>query len=134
MRVLALAGVLAIAAAACSSNKPSSPSSSGTGGVKSGGVVKVGVEQWPQCVNPIVTGCASASWTQWAVYNQIFPKAMQFDPASGTMAAGPLLAEAPSTSNGEVKTTSGGGMQVTFKLNPAAVWSDGTPITSKDFA
>ena len=134
MRVLALAGVLAIAAAACSSNKPSSPSSSGTGGVKSGGVVKVGVEQWPQCVNPIVTGCASASWTQWAVYNQIFPKAMAFDPATNAFAAGDLLTEAPTLQNGGVKSTSGGGMQITFTINPAAKWNDGTPITSKDFA
>ena len=134
--MLALAGVLAVGAAACGGGGGggNATSTASSGGGNTGGTVKVGVEQWPQCVNPVVTGCASASWTQWAVYNQIFPKAMQYDPSTGTMAAGPLLAEAPSTDNGEVKTTPGGGMQVTFKLNPDAVWNDGSPITSKDFA
>src|SRR5205814_7149361 len=32
-----------------------------------------------------------------------------------------------------VKATSGGGMQITYHINPAATWDDGSPITSKDF-
>jgi peptide/nickel transport system substrate-binding protein len=131
LRVFALAGVLAVAAAACGGSSPSTTPS--TGAAK-GGSVTVGVEQWPQCVNPIVTGCASASWTQWAVYNEVFPKAMVFDPATSVMTNTALLTEAPSLSNGGVKQTSGGGMVITFKINPAAKWDDGTPITSKDFA
>jgi peptide/nickel transport system substrate-binding protein len=131
LRVFALAGVLAVAAAACGG---SSPSTNPSTGAAKGGSATVGVEQWPQCVNPIVTGCASASWTQWAVYNEVFPKAMVFDPATSVMTNTALLTEAPSLSNGGVKQTSGGGMVITFKINPAAKWDDGTPITSKDFA
>jgi len=134
VRVLALVGVLAVAAAACGGGGSSDNNSPSTGGtVHKGGTVKVAVEQWPQCVNPIVTGCASASWTQWAVYNQIFPKALQFDPATGTMVHGDLLTDTPSTTNGEVKSLPGGGMQITYNINPAAVWSTGKPITSADF-
>jgi peptide/nickel transport system substrate-binding protein len=134
VRVLALAAVLGVAAAACGggSSNPSSTSSGPAGGPS--GSVTVAVEQWPQCVNPIVTGCASASWTQWAVYNEVFPKAMVFDPSTSTMTNTALLTSAPSVSNGDVKSTSGGGMTVTFHINPAAKWDDGTPITSKDFA
>jgi peptide/nickel transport system substrate-binding protein len=130
--VLALVGVLAVTAAACGGGG-GNPTPSSSGGVKQGGTVTVAVEQWPQCVNPIVTGCASASWTQWAVYNEVFPKAMVFDPATGVMTNTALLTEAPSLDNGGVKETSGGGMQITFKINPEAKWDDGTPITSKDF-
>jgi peptide/nickel transport system substrate-binding protein len=131
LRVFALAGVLAVAAAACGGG---GGNPSPTTGAAKGGSVTVAVEQWPQCVNPIVTGCASASWTQWAVYNEVFPKAMVFDPATSVMTNTALLTEAPSLSNGGVKQTSGGGMVITFKINPAAKWDDGTPITSKDFA
>jgi peptide/nickel transport system substrate-binding protein len=132
VRVLALVGVLAVTAAACGGGGEN-PSPTGSAPSGPTGSATIAVEQWPQCTNPIVTGCASASWAGWAIYNMVFPKAMVFDPDTGVMTNTSLLTEAPSTDAGTVKETSGGGMQVTFKINPEAKWDDGTPITSKDF-
>jgi len=59
--------------------------------------------------------------------------------ASGTSTAdykyyGQLATNVPTVSNGGVKLTSSGGMDVTINLRPAANWSDGQPITCDDLA
>jgi peptide/nickel transport system substrate-binding protein len=41
-----------------------------------------------------------------------------------------LAAEVPSEANGGIAD---GGQTITVKLNPSAVWSDGTPVTADDF-
>jgi peptide/nickel transport system substrate-binding protein len=129
VRIVVLVAVLSLVAAACSSKK----SGNNAGTVKKGGTVTIGVEQWPQCVNP-VTECASASWNFWAIYGQTLMGAMRYDPTTGGFNKTDLITETPTVANGDLKTTAGGGMVLTFKINPAAVWDDGSPITSKDFA
>jgi peptide/nickel transport system substrate-binding protein len=96
---------------------------------RSGGEVILGAEQWPECINPI-TVCGFATWTHWAVIQHVFPRAMELDP-QGNWVASPLLTQAPSLAEGGV--TAGPPFEVTFQIDPKAVWDDGTPITSRDF-
>jgi peptide/nickel transport system substrate-binding protein len=98
------------------------------GGGKTGGSIVLGAEQFPDCLNP-VDSCANASWLGWAVTQHILPKAMTIT-TDGTFEATPLLTEAPTLENGGIKENP---FRVTYKINPDAVWDDGTPITSKDF-
>ncbi|MFM8973125.1 MAG: ABC transporter substrate-binding protein, partial [Actinomycetota bacterium] len=45
--------------------------------------------------------------------------------------ASPLLAEMPTVANGGI-SGEGANFTITYRLNPKAVWDDGTPITSED--
>jgi len=137
---MALAGVIAIAAVACgSNNNPSSSTPGATGGGGStpgattgphtGGSIILGAEQWPQCLNPI-TDCASASWYLYTIQEFVFPRLVQWSNAvQATPSA--LITEVPSLENGGLTQSP---FTVTYHLNPAAVWSDGTPITCDDVA
>jgi peptide/nickel transport system substrate-binding protein len=118
---LIAAGIcIALVGAACGTEE-------GAGG-KVGGSLVLGAEQFPDCLNP-VDSCANASWLGWAVTQHILPKAMTIS-TQGTFEATPLLTEAPTLDNGGVKENP---FRITYKINPNAVWDDGTPITSKDF-
>src|SRR2546429_1601490 len=57
------------------------------------------------------------------------PRAMQLT-LQGTFDKSPLLTEAPALANGDLTQTA---FTVKFKINPAAKWADGTPITCDDF-
>jgi peptide/nickel transport system substrate-binding protein len=103
---------------------PASPSPS----PRRGGEAIFGAEQWPECLNPI-TSCASATWTHYSVLQHVLPRAMQFD-VNGNVVASPLLAEAPTLENGGLRQSP---FTVAFHISPAAVWDDGSPITSEDF-
>src|SRR5215475_4808430 len=134
-RILILGIALALVLAACGSSSKSGSSSGGSGSGsstgKKGGTAVFGAEQWPECINPI-TQCANSSWLQWLVPIHVLPRLMELDP-NNNFVASPLLTTAPSTSNGGV-TGSGKTFAVTYHLNPAAKWDDGTPITSADVA
>jgi peptide/nickel transport system substrate-binding protein len=97
--------------------------------VPEGGAVVFGAEQWPDCLNPI-TSCAASNWTFFTVLEHVLPRAMQLD-AAGTFIASPMLIEAPSLANGELSVNP---FTVRFRISPAAVWADKSPITSADFA
>jgi peptide/nickel transport system substrate-binding protein len=142
-RYIALAGVLALAAVACSSNGGStSPSVTGGGNNTGssppagaansphpGGSITLGAEQWPQCLNP-VTDCASASWYLYTIQEFVFPRLMQW---SNKVEQQPsdLVKEVPSLDNGGITQSP---FTVTYHLQSNAVWSDGTPITCDDVA
>jgi peptide/nickel transport system substrate-binding protein len=128
VRAIALTSVVGVVAAACSSGTTGGAASPTTGKPVQGGKIVVAAEQWPQCLNP-VTSCASSTWLLYTSDLQVLPRAMSLDP-QGNFIASPLLTEAPSLTNGGL--SQGPPFTVTFKINPAAVWSDGTPITSKD--
>ncbi len=96
----------------------------------SGGTLVLAVEQWPECINP-VTSCANATWTIWSVLTHLLPRLMELD-QSNTYVASSLLTEAPTVANGGLVTADDGTFTLTYRLNPAATWSDGEPITSTD--
>jgi peptide/nickel transport system substrate-binding protein len=93
-----------------------------------GGSIVIGAEQWPDCVNP-VNFCSQANWGFYAVFQHVMPRAMNLD-EKGNFRASPLLLEAPSLRNGLLTKDP---FTVTYKIRPAAVWDDGSPITSVDF-
>ncbi len=96
----------------------------------SGGTLVLAVEQWPECVNP-VTSCANATWTIWSVLIHYLPRLMELD-QTNTYVASSLLVEEPTVANGGLVTADDGTFTLTYRLNPDATWSDGTPITSTD--
>jgi peptide/nickel transport system substrate-binding protein len=110
--------------AACSSTEKGTSSAPTA---RKGGSIVIAAEQWPLCLNPI-TSCANASWLPWTAWQYVMPRLMQVDPA-GNFVASDLLAEAPSKENGGIKEQP---FTISFRLNPKAVWDDGSPITSED--
>ena len=95
-----------------------------------GGEIVLAVEQWPECLNPL-TSCANASWLGWSVLVHFQAGLMEYDEANN-LRASPVIVEAPGPDNGGVETHSDGSFTVTYRLDPQARWSDGTPITSTD--
>ena len=147
--------VLALAAAACGGGSGSSSDATGAGDTadvqdpdtagtetgsaddaaaastdRPGGEIVLAVEQWPECLNPL-TSCANASWLNWSVLVHLLPPLMEFD-EQNSLRASPLLVEAPTVDNGGAVLNDAGTLIVTYRLNPEARWSDGTPITSTD--
>jgi len=129
-RTFAAVAVAAMVAAACSSGTPSTKSSNTAAANKptAGGKIVLGAEQYPECINP-VTQCASASWLFWDTTIYIFPRAVLWG-VDGKVQASPLVTEVPSLDNGGLTQSP---FTVRYKINPAAKWSDGSPITCADF-
>ena len=111
---------------------PAGTDESGTDepGEATGGELILAVEQWPECLNP-VTSCANASWTLWSVNTHILPRLMELD-LQNNYRVSPTLLEEPTTANGGLQVADDGTFTLTFRLDPDAVWSDGTPMTSTD--
>jgi len=128
VRAFAVLSSLMFVAVAC--GKEGGPSASTTPAANGGGggSLVLGAEQFPDCLNPL-DSCANASWEDWGVNEHILPKAMTITP-QGTFEATPLLTEAPTLANGDLIQSP---FTVKYKIDPKAVWDDGTPITSKDF-
>jgi len=121
---VAIFALLSISLAACGSNGSTGSSAAGDG------TLVVGADQEPECLDWIAT-CAGTSWGSWAALVTTLPQAYFSHASSGSSAAyvyepSPLLA-------GEATVAPGEKQIITYKLNPAAVWSDGVAITSTDF-
>ena len=95
-----------------------------------GGELILAVEQWPECLNP-VTSCANSTWMIWSVATHLLPALMELDPDNAYRPS-PTLLEEPTTENGGLVVADDGAFTLTYRLNPDAVWSDGTAITSTD--
>jgi peptide/nickel transport system substrate-binding protein len=94
-----------------------------------GGSATFGTVFWAECVNPVST-CYETTYAHWLVFQHVLPRAMELD-ANGNFVASPLLVEAPTLENDGVEV--GPPFSVTYRIDPRAVWDDGTPITSNDF-
>ncbi len=118
-----LVGACSSSGSSAGDKKPTTQSSS----APSGSIV-VGADQTFQCADWI-DACATSSWGRWTLEVSTMPRA--FDPikqdgGSYTYVPNVLLAGAP-------KLVTTPKQIVTYRINPKAVWSDGTPITSADF-
>ena len=146
VKALALLLGLGLFAAACGSDDSGSSAGTTGGGAgttasggagttaapdrtPTGGTITVGAEQWPECINP-VTQCANSSWMIWTIITPTMAAPWKTT-NEGTYAVTSLLAEEPTLDNGGITLDP---FTITYKINPDAVWDDGTPITSKDFA
>lgn len=131
----------ALVLAGCSSNSTSSTSSGSASAdssaaesaapadamaVQQGGTVVIGAEQEPDCMDWIAS-CAGSIWGSYMAQVTTVPVVFNVRKSgddwvpeiSGIMASEPVVSAGPPQT-------------VTYKLNPDAVWSDGTPITSAD--
>jgi peptide/nickel transport system substrate-binding protein len=123
-RRLALVAVASLAVTACRG------SAARTGAGHRGGSITIASEDWPSCLNPF-TSCAESVASTWVVAGQVLPRAMELTP-QGAFEPSPVLREEPTEANGGLKRAPV--FTVTFRINDAAVWDDGSPIASRDFA
>ncbi|HEY8216701.1 MAG TPA: ABC transporter substrate-binding protein [Acidimicrobiia bacterium] len=88
------------------------------------GTIRIAAEEEPTCADWIAS-CAGSSWGNWALGNLTLPQALNVN-ADGEYVPGAILVDLPTLEPGPP-------MKVTYRIRPEAVWSDGEPITSKDF-
>src|SRR3990172_8586873 len=136
LKLIALLAVVALVAAACGGDDEggaptgATTATGATGEVRTGGEIVVGAEQWPECINILVTACASLSWATQSVFVHVTSKAVEID-LEGNLVPRPLITEIPSIDAGTVTEDP---FTLTYTLNPHAVWADGKPITCDDWA
>ncbi len=126
----------AIALAACggddddSSSGGGSSSTASSGDVPQGGDLVVGAEQEPDCTAWIKT-CGGSSWGYWMMGVTTMPRSYDTvkDGDTWTNKFNTDLLSADPT----IDSTDAAKPVVTYKINPKAVWSDGTAITCDDF-
>ena len=94
-------------------------------GAAASGTLRIGAQEELYCADWIAS-CAGLSWGSWTLGVETLPQAFQVT-SQGDYVPGPVLA-------GEPVLEVGPPMRVTYAIAPAAVWSDGVPITSADFA
>src|SRR5436305_4169639 len=102
VRAIALIGVMAVAAAACSKSSSGGPTPSGgatTQAPTQGGSLVLGAEQWPQCLNPI-TSCSFASWYFYTTEVYVLPRLLAYDLKGNPIPS--LATEVPSVDNGQL--------------------------------
>lgn len=93
-----------------------------------GGTVTIGMDQEPQCLNSMLN-CGSMAATSM-IMDSIFEGMLKIN-ADGDYAPA-MAVEVPTRENGAFVERADGGMDVTLRINPAAKWSDGTPVTCED--
>jgi peptide/nickel transport system substrate-binding protein len=123
--LIAPAVIVAMTAAACGGGSDSGGSGSG-GGTQSGGQIIYGESTaFPDNLSPLIaagnsTATANAEIRVLLAPFRLYPD-FTYKPDTDLMVGEPTS----ETTNGKQVTT--------YKINPKAVWSDGQPITAKDF-
>jgi peptide/nickel transport system substrate-binding protein len=129
-RPLVVLLVLVLTAAACGGDDDDTGAgtTATTASAASGGTLVLGAEQEGDCTDWVGT-CGGSSWFFWSIAVHTLPRAFSVEKKGDAWAYAPtdVLAGEPSLETSPRQT-------VTYRINPAAKWSDGTPITSKDFA
>jgi len=131
-RALVLLGALSLVVTACGSSSgsgtaknPSTTVFSGT--VPDGGTLTVGAQEEPGCFDWIGQ-CAGSQWGTWMAQIQTQPQAFR-----SVMKDGNLVTEPGAVLAGDPKFETSPVEKITYAIAPAAVWSDGVPITCADF-
>ena len=102
-------------------------SSSGSGSGSGGGSATFGApDDWPQNLFPYIS--AGNVTTVQDILGGVLPSAYIIQPNLTVKYDTELLASEPTN------TVTNGVQTTTYKINPDAVWSDGTPISADDFA
>ncbi|MEV6984314.1 peptide ABC transporter substrate-binding protein [Sphaerisporangium sp. NPDC051017] len=128
----ALAGLaaLTLVSAGCSTAADTSPapqpSASAAVPVRTGGAIVIGAEQEPDCADWIAT-CAGSIWGTYIMQTPTIPKVFDVRRQGDNWVpvASELMASEPAIKDQDRP-------EITYKLRPEAVWSDGEPITSHD--
>jgi peptide/nickel transport system substrate-binding protein len=138
--VIAILAAMTLLVAACGSSSKNSGSSSGgnsgtvnTAPVSQGGTLTIAAEQEPDCLD-FLSSCAGASWGSWPVQIQTLPMVFRTVPnPDGTPNSGDVITVPGAVLTGEPKLETTPVQKITYSIKPAAVWSDGVPITCADF-
>lgn len=125
-----LLALAALAAAGCGSSADSAGAADPDAPRQHGGMVTIGMDQEPQCLNVKIQCGSMAATTMIAA--SLFDGLLDID-ADGNYAP-KIATEVPTRENGAVVETPDGGMTVTVRIKPEAKWSDGQPITCADVA
>ena len=123
--LLAAGAALALTAAACGGNSGNNTSPGGQQSKASGQVVLVESSDNFENLFPLITAGNITSVASQEI--QILPRPYYIWPDLNYHADLNVLAAEPKTS------TEGGKFTVTYQLNDKAVWSDGTPMSWKDY-
>jgi len=119
---------LSLIAAACGGGgSKKSASSSDTENVPAGGTLVVSAEQEPDCTDWIGS-CSGSSWGYWTLNVTTTPRTFNVVKKGGNYGY-----EVTDLLQGEPDLKATPQQVITYKINPAAKWSDGQPITSSDF-
>lgn len=124
LTAVALVGSLAACSSSSTTPEPSDAA------VVDGGEIVIGAEQEPDCTDWIAT-CAGSIWGTYVMQIPTMPSVFQ------TRLVDDEWQPTPSdlvTGEPEVVVADDGTQTITYSINPDAVWSDGEPITSADFA
>lgn len=122
--------LLALLAAACGSDDDTGGGAQTPTTVQdapAGGTLAIGAEQEGDCADWMGT-CGGTSWFFWSIGALTMPRAYSVEKAGNGWTA-----KATSLLTGDATLTTSPKQVVTYRINPQAKWSDGTPITSKDF-
>jgi peptide/nickel transport system substrate-binding protein len=123
--LLAPAVAVMMIAAACGGSNDNGSNNSG-GGTRTGGRLIYGYETaFPDNLFPLISAGNSVAIAYMEI--RVLPAPTKFTPDFKIVPDLELLSTAPTAE------TKNGKQVVTYKLNPAAVWSDGQPIDAKDF-
>ncbi|BFV57498.1 oligopeptide ABC transporter substrate-binding protein OppA [Kitasatospora sp. CMC57] len=128
-RKLLAVAVLTVLLAGCSEDPASRPAASDVttvarDQVRDGGTLRWAVETVPATLNVFQPEATADSEL---LAEALLPHLFRLDDHARATADPDYLAAAESTPAGQTPQT------VTYRLNPKAVWSDGTPITAADF-
>jgi len=116
---------LALIAAACGGGGGKKNNAAPTENARKGGTVTLSAEQELDCAAFLAT-CGNSLWGTFALGQHVLPLTYNIDPTTGKQVATNLLAGPATLETSPVQ-------KITYKINPAAKWSDGQPITSTDF-
>lgn len=124
LRRFVVLAVLAVASlAGCTDGEEAAPATSSTTVPEPSTLLRVGVEEWPSCLNPLT--CVDDALVH-QVLQHVLPVAFELG-GDGEYQPSALLASTP-----EPEATEGG-VSIRYEIAEAARWADGRPITSSDF-
>lgn len=124
LSVAALIGSLAACTPSSATPEPSEVA------IVDGGELVIGAEQEPDCADWIAT-CGGSIWGTYVMQIPTLPGVFQTRQVDDEWVpvASDLVTGEPVT-----EVAADGTQTITYSINPDAVWSDGEPITSADFA
>lgn len=125
----AIIATLAVVSVSACSTTSAPPSDTPNTTVTEGGELVIGAEQEPDCADWIAT-CGGSIWGTYVMQIPTMPAVFEtrlVDDVWSPVASDLMSEEPEAVMQGEKQV-------ITYRLNPEAVWSDGTPITSADLA
>ena len=125
----AIIATLAVVSVSACSTTSAPPSDTPNTTVTEGGELVIGAEQEPDCADWIAT-CGGSIWGTYIMQIPTMPAVFEtrlVDDVWSPVASDLMSEEPEAVMQGEKQV-------ITYRLNPEAVWSDGTPITSADLS